>query len=380
MHYKIFLDTNIYDASNYSFRNGLFSQLKEYAVSDYLELQINSVVKGEVERHIKKTIKAAAKDLNAMLTSHKLALFRTLPKYDKQMTIFKPDAWVKDAIDEFHDFLSVCKCEEISCNGIDVEGILRDYFNLSYPFEESKKDEFPDAIAVASIIQEINKLSSNNVFKDYKNSDGISDDLLYCVVSADNGFTVAIQGSLQRPNEDVKYFASLNELVNFIVVQDENAAKLQERLEQGFAKDIIEGSIRTVAEEACFIVDDPDGLAEDVYFVDADNINYYPYLVSLQKMSEGHSVARVYIEASFDVELDYEYLNENESYWDKEERRYLWKVVTEKVARYEARTELSISVIIDEEGNPEFNDYIEMPQNIDVDDEDLIEVLSVKEK
>ena len=41
-HYKIFLSTNIYEAFNYSFRNWLFSQLREYAVSDYLD----SMVKG----------------------------------------------------------------------------------------------------------------------------------------------------------------------------------------------------------------------------------------------------------------------------------------------------------------------------------------------
>lgn len=33
MDYKVFLDTNIYDASNYSFHNALFGLLKEMAQS-----------------------------------------------------------------------------------------------------------------------------------------------------------------------------------------------------------------------------------------------------------------------------------------------------------------------------------------------------------
>ena len=56
MHYKVFLDTNIYDESAYSFRNGMFTQLREYAASGILELQINSIVEGEVRRHIDKEV------------------------------------------------------------------------------------------------------------------------------------------------------------------------------------------------------------------------------------------------------------------------------------------------------------------------------------
>ena len=57
MHYKVFLDTNIYDATNYSFRNDLFMQMRNYAESGMLEMQICSVVKNEVCRHIKNKIK-----------------------------------------------------------------------------------------------------------------------------------------------------------------------------------------------------------------------------------------------------------------------------------------------------------------------------------
>ena len=77
MHYKVFLDTNIYDESSYSFRNGLFSQLREHAATGILELQINSIVEGEVRRHIKKNIGDRVRDLNKAITARELKIFQT---------------------------------------------------------------------------------------------------------------------------------------------------------------------------------------------------------------------------------------------------------------------------------------------------------------
>lgn len=54
MFYKAFLDTNIYDGSNYSFRNAAFTTLKSRAKNNELELQIDSIIRGEVEEHTKR--------------------------------------------------------------------------------------------------------------------------------------------------------------------------------------------------------------------------------------------------------------------------------------------------------------------------------------
>ena len=49
----VFLDSNIYDAANYSFGNPQFSKLSELIYQDHVTLLINSVVEGEVKKHIK---------------------------------------------------------------------------------------------------------------------------------------------------------------------------------------------------------------------------------------------------------------------------------------------------------------------------------------
>ncbi len=52
----------------------------------------------------------------------------------------------------------------ISVNGINVEAIMADYFGQKLPFEAKKPEEFKDAIAVASIIQEMDNLSEEELY------------------------------------------------------------------------------------------------------------------------------------------------------------------------------------------------------------------------
>ena len=184
-------------------------------------------------------------------------LFRNFQAYEERMTVSKPEVWVEEALYQFHDFLSACNCEEITCNGINVEKMVSDYFAPSLPFEEAKKDEFPDAITIAAIIQEIDRLSTNNVLNDHKNEAGVSEDMLYCVISADKGFKAAIESRTdQRPNEDVKLFDSLKDFINFLAVQNETAAELQEKLEQGYAEELIIDAIKVIAKDTAYLLSD----------------------------------------------------------------------------------------------------------------------------
>ena len=285
MHYKVFLDTNIYDATNYSFRNDLFMQMRNYAESGMLEMQICSVVKNEVCRHIKKKIKGTVKNLNQILSSRDLQLFRTLSEYEYKMETASPSEWVDRALYEFDCLLKDCNAEEITVNGIDVEGVLDDYFEMRYPFETAKKEEFPDAIITRAIEQEIRRLSRDNILVEHKTSDGLVDDMLYCIVSDDNGFMTAMRQTVgERPSEDVKYFSSLNELINFFAVQDKQAAELQEKLNNGYARELIETTIEEGVSSAAFTVDEPDGYVEDTSNMGTGDYLYDAFVISLQEM------------------------------------------------------------------------------------------------
>ncbi len=59
MIYRVFLDTNIYDAKNYSFHNAQFERLASLSRAGQLSVVINSVIEGEVRSHIEERIRTA---------------------------------------------------------------------------------------------------------------------------------------------------------------------------------------------------------------------------------------------------------------------------------------------------------------------------------
>lgn len=90
LYYKVFLDINIYDGANYSFRNALFTALKNRFLSGKLELHINSVVEGEVRQHINSNIKKAAKELLEAVRNSVLSGFKNIPKFADKIQIENP--------------------------------------------------------------------------------------------------------------------------------------------------------------------------------------------------------------------------------------------------------------------------------------------------
>lgn len=107
---------------------------------------------------------------------------------------------------------------------------------------------------------------------------------------------------------------------------------------------------------------------------------YDAFVVSLQEMEDGSKFARIYLDVNFGIMLDYEYLNAMEFYWDREDGAYLWTVMTEKVARFKGSATIGFTINIDKDGGPEFNDYIEMPSDFEIDYKDLIEVISCENR
>ena len=82
---------------NYSFRNALFSALRNKSSQNELELHINSVIEGEVESHIKRDVKKAAKELLEAVSHPKFAGFRKISPYQEKLDIPKADEWVQEA-------------------------------------------------------------------------------------------------------------------------------------------------------------------------------------------------------------------------------------------------------------------------------------------
>lgn len=271
MYYKVFLDTNIYDGANYSFHNAMFSTLRKMAENGELQLKINSVVEGEVKKHIKRDVKAAAKKLLESVKDRSLSSFHNIASFKEYLIIPNPKDWVQKAEEEFQDFLDACKCDRISINGIDVEKIVTDYFNQRWPFEAAKTDEFKDAIIVESIIKDVIGT---------EDAPGVKEDEIYCIISADKGFRAALEQGTTGI-EDVRLFPGLKEFTDYLAKKDTHAQHIKAFIESGNADDEIQEAVKEAIYAADISVEKLFWGTEELDILDIDEIDYTPFIISV---------------------------------------------------------------------------------------------------
>lgn len=129
--YSIFLDTNIYDAFNYSFDNPQFSKVRQFESDGNISLLINSIIEGEVRSHIKKRIGDALTKTNNSLKDSAFAAFRNEPSYSSRFEPFDISELPEFIDKNFTNYLEDCKVQRISVNGIDIESIIVNFQRFS---------------------------------------------------------------------------------------------------------------------------------------------------------------------------------------------------------------------------------------------------------
>lgn len=240
----------------------MFSLLRKMTEDGALQLKINSVVEGEVKKHIGRDVKVAAKKLLEAVKDRSLSSFRNIPSFQDYLMIPNPKDWVQKAEEEFEEFLISCNCDRISINGIDVEKIMENYFNQKWPFEAAKTDEFKDAFIVASIIKDI--IGTEDVL-------GITEDQTYCVISNDKGFRAALeQGTVGI--EDVRIFPGLKEFTDYLAEKDNYAQHIKAFIESGNADDEIQEAVKEAINSADISVESLFWDIEELDILDIDEI------------------------------------------------------------------------------------------------------------
>ncbi|CAI3403212.1 PIN domain-containing protein [Enterococcus cecorum] len=373
MFYKVFLDTNIYDGANYSFHNAMFSMLCKMADNGVLQLKINSVVEGEVKKHIRRDVKAAAKKLLEAVKDRSLSSFHNIPSFQEHLMIPNPKDWVEKSEEEFQNLLDACKCDRISINGLNVEKIMADYFNQRWPFEAAKTDEFKDAFIVASIIKDI--IGTEDV-------PGIANDETYCIISADKGFRAALEQGTTGI-EDVRLFPGLKEFTDYLAEKDTHAQHIKAFIESGKADDEIQEAVKEAIYSADISVEKLFWGTEELDILEIDEIDYTPFIISVY--DEG--TAKVGFAVTCKVKVYYKYTDENESYYDKEDQCYLWQKIVELEETYAVGFDMVLSLDVSncklemDEDDEEilFEDYTESPSCIELEEDCCISTEVVSE-
>lgn len=312
--HEVFIDTNIYDASNYSFGSPQYSKLTALSSTGLMSVLINSVVDGEVRSHISVRVRDAVKSLNEALNDRVIVPFRYEDAYQEKVSLFNKDDMIALLMQRFDDFLHNSRAKKLSANITDTEKILSDYFMQNPPFENKKPDEFKDAISIQSITEYVQSNEHSTI----------------SVVTKDKGFKAALE------NADVKIYDDINSFLDMITTEiDKQSGHLREFICKGNLDDEIIDQIRSVIDGIDFSLEE---IPDEFSVVDVSEISFeLQYIDSLNAQT-----ADIVIEASATVKVWSNTVDEDQSCFDKEDWQYLWKVEIEKEETHKISFELMI--------------------------------------
>lgn len=320
----VFLDSNEYKRCGHNFGSTPMRKLQELVDKNFIRLISTTVVNGEVTEHIREDVEAF---LNAQKKLARGAVgVQDIPEYCDIVRKIDPDDIKQKAQQTFAQFIESTQCQILSCNGIDNDALLADYFAKRPPFEErvKKAAEFKDAF-------------TSYTLKRYAEDN----DLKIKIVSADEGFCASF-----NDNDRFQIFKKSEELFSYITwtveeLPSENARIIQLFVNQEDICSLLTSKIEDIILSAGVWVD---GAEDDC---DVVNIEVKKMCLSYIDDIEEHTIT-----AHFDVAVvltvDYSCIDEDNSYWDKEEGAYLFLATSELRIIKELQLDFSITFSVDD--------------------------------
>lgn len=320
----VFLDSNEYKRCCHDFNSPTMCKLQELIDKNIIQLISTTVVNGEVAEHI-------GNDVEAFLATQKKLVqvsggVRNIPESCDFFRKIDFEDIKQKAQQAFENFITATHCETLSCNGIDNDALLGDFFAKRPPFEvrKDKAAEFKDAFISYTL-------------KRYAEEK----DIKIKIVSSDEGFCASF-----NDNDRFQIFGKSEELFSYITwiveeIPSENAKIIQSFANQEDICSLLTSKIEDIILSAGVWVD---GAEEDC---DVINVDVKNICLSYIDDIEEHMIS-----AHFDVvvvlTVDYSCIDEDNSYWDKEEGAYLFLATSELRIIKELQLDFNITLSVDD--------------------------------
>lgn len=325
MAYYVFLDTNIYEESNFSFENRKFAKLKDMTKTGKVVLLYNKVIYEEVKQHIESYVKEAVREYNAAVKNKGFAPFRNVKKWEEHLELLDEQKLIEQQWQSWDNYLYLCSAIKIPTKDVDVDTILDKYFKRLLPFEEKKQNEFKDAITIESI---------RDYFEIIKESD-LAEELF--VVAADKG----VRKSFRNEKQIVTY-DNLNKFINDIILHTEYlAVAINKEIEHGVFNNFIQKNIvKQIYSTNCNI--------ENFYDVfDIDHVEYMDHNVGYIEIKD-KGKAEVTLEIFAKICVEYIERDKGNLVYDKEEDIFIWEAFVKYKEVYTVSFEATMILKINE--------------------------------
>ncbi len=175
----VFLDRSILESENF-FSSIKIKQLALFAQKEIIHLKITEVTYNEIRKGLKDNLVKAKRALEKVRKDART--LKNLSKYDEffETTVMDIDIDYNEILNVFDKFIEDNNIEIIGNGYINVESVLKDYFDGNKPFGEGrKKNEFPDAFILSTIEGyctdkdiKVYVLSHDNDIKEYESPTG----------------------------------------------------------------------------------------------------------------------------------------------------------------------------------------------------------------
>lgn len=150
--FYVFLDTEVFVANNFDFSNTIFKQIKSLVSDKKIILLTTPITENEILNNIQESISKSKTAFKKFKNEGKLLRFSYSTPFHLLWDKFDFNEICKEIIGQFNQYCKETKIKRISLEGISIEKVFSDYFNIQPPFNEgNKKYEFPDAFAIAAL-------------------------------------------------------------------------------------------------------------------------------------------------------------------------------------------------------------------------------------
>jgi virulence-associated protein VapD len=322
--FNVFLDSNIYISEKYLFDESKFRRFQKLISDGFITLVCSDIVIEEVKKHIKDDVSSAYKELIKALSNRGFEALKD--KISERMSDLSDSDLISQQIQRFEKFLSDCRASIVSADEIPVSEVMNDHFALKPPFSLKKDKEFKDSFIIKSILK--NQLKQLQAYPDNK--------IELCVVSNDDGFIEAISN-----NPGVICFRSLNQVLDHVILSVEKPAlSIKKHILSKIYDQNIHDWVTDFIWNADLIVDEE---TEDFELESISDIRYKIGFIGI----EDDDSAFATIEVETEISVRYTYLDEANSYFDKEDWEYLFKNYIEVRETHSLNIELELTLKIE---------------------------------
>lgn len=151
----IFLDTSVYVQESYRFNGTSLGKLGSISSGDELRLVLPEIIRQEVAYRLRETAEEHVAKIQTALDSNIIDLIGDRGKIQAGLGFEVDQEKIVGTIaNTWEEFYKRCDAEIVPLDSIDLPDVVTSYFDAEPPFGKGRKrNEFPDAFAVASMVK-----------------------------------------------------------------------------------------------------------------------------------------------------------------------------------------------------------------------------------